>query len=75
MIKLHSTHIIIISMIIFVILNIIENLIHWNIGKNSSNSTFSFQNPSFLDWVKIIFIMILFGFLQGFLTDFFSNYY
>ena len=72
-------------MIIFGILNIIENLIHWNIGANSdfskqfksetigyshSNiSGFKFNFPTKSDFLKIIGVMIIFGITQGILTE------
>jgi hypothetical protein len=51
-------------------MNIIENVIHYNIGK-TSNAEFEFSNPTIADWKKIIITMILFAFLQGFLTIYF----
>ena len=75
MVQLEKPHILIISMCIFVTLNIIENYLHYNIGKNSKNNDFKFRLPTNTDWVKIIFIMVLFAYLQGFFTEFFSQYY
>lgn len=75
MIKLESHHILIISMVIFVVLNLIENYFHFNIGINSPSNEFKLSNPKGSDWIKIIFVMILFAYLQGFFTEFFSQYY
>ncbi len=63
-------HLFIISFIIFAIVNIIENVIHYNIGK-TSNTEFEFSNPTIIDWKKIIFTMIIFALLQGILTMYF----
>ena len=63
----NTFHLFIISFIVFVILNIIENVIHYNIGK-TSNKEFEFSNPTIIDWKKIIITMIIFALLQGFLT-------
>jgi hypothetical protein len=47
----------------------VENYIHYNIGKhNESNYNIKFSNPSKLDWVKIVFVMLVFALLQGILT-------
>jgi hypothetical protein len=59
-----------VSMIIFGILNIIENIIHYNIGINSGDDKiFKFIFPSRNDFKKIFIIMIIFGSIQGILTE------
>ena len=70
--KFHATHILIISMIIFVVLNIIENVIHYNIGKHSDKNL-KIDNPTINDWIKIVLTMIIFALLQGFFTLYFSR--
>ena len=66
----NTFHLFIISFIVFPILNIIENVIHYNIGK-TSNKEFEFSNPTRIDWKKIIITMIIFALLQGLLTMYF----
>ena len=66
----NTFHLFIISFIVFAILNIIENVIHYNIGK-TSNTDFEFSNPTRNDWKKIIVTMIIFALLQGFITMYF----
>ena len=66
----NTFHLFVISFIVFAILNIIENVIHYNIGK-TSNVEFEFSNPTLIDWKKIIVTMIIFALLQGFLTMYF----
>ena len=62
-------HLFIISFLIYVILNMVENYIHYNIGKhNESNYNIKFSNPSALDWTKIVVVMFVFALLQGILT-------
>jgi hypothetical protein len=63
-------HLFVISFIIFAVVNIVENVIHYNIGK-TSNTEFEFSNPTIIDWKKIIFTMVIFAFLQGLLTMYF----
>jgi hypothetical protein len=75
-----TLHIFAFSFVIFIILNVIENVIHYNIGKyhegHKPNSIdiagFHFTNPSQIDWVRIIVIMFIFAVLQGFFTSYFS---
>jgi hypothetical protein len=66
----NTFHLFIISFIVFAVLNIIENVIHYNIGK-TSNKEFEFSNPTRIDWKKIIITMVIFALLQGFLTMYF----
>ena len=76
MFELKKHHILIISMVVFVTLNIIENYLHYNVGRNSTNgNNFTLHYPNLKDWVLIIFFMVLFGILQGFFTEYFSEYY
>jgi hypothetical protein len=66
----NTFHLFIISFIVFAVVNIIENVIHYNIGK-TSNKVFEFSNPTRIDWKKIIITMVIFALLQGFLTMYF----
>ncbi len=79
---LKKHHILIISMMVFVVLNLIENYLHYNVGRNAKNETnvsngtnFKLYNPNIKDWILIAFFMILFAFLQGLFTEYFSDYY
>ena len=65
--KKSAFHIFLISFIIFAILNIVENVIHYNIGK-MSNEKLEITNPSKKDWKKILITMFIFALLQGALT-------
>jgi len=66
----NTFHLFIISFIVFALLNTIENVIHYNIGK-TSNRPLEISNPTIIDWKKIIVTMIIFALLQGFLTMYF----
>jgi hypothetical protein len=63
-------HIIVISFLVYLIVNLAENLIHYNIGKFSNNET-KFDIPSKKDWNKIIIVMCIFALIQGLLTYYF----
>lgn len=58
------------SFIVFSILNMIENLIHYSIGRTHARKNYKIelQKPTFHDWTKIIGIMIVFGILQASFT-------
>ena len=58
-------------MIVFIVLTIIEDIIHYNLGKYSNTKiTWKkiFEVPTLKDLIEICIIIVLFSFLQGFLT-------
>jgi hypothetical protein len=64
-------HLMVISFVVFISLNLVENLIHFSIGRNvenQDNGKVEFKMPSVYDLMKIVVIMILFGILQAFFT-------
>ena len=63
-------NIIAISFFIYVFVNLLENLIHYNIGKFNNKET-KFDIPSKKDWIKIILVMCIFALIQGLLTYYF----
>ena len=79
-----TLHIFAFSFIVFIVLNLVENVIHYNIGKfhdanggkvggnGKSVAGFHFTIPSETDWVRIVIIMFIFAVLQGFFTTYFS---
>lgn len=67
-IKNKKQHIFIISFLIFIFLNVAENFIHYNIGRHPENERISLSLPSERDWIKIIIVMVVFAFLQGWFT-------
>ena len=73
----NARHIFLISVIVFVVLNIIENVIHYNIGRQHDVSVGEIKAyaPSEGDWVRIIVIMTIFAILQGIFTMTFSKVY
>ena len=65
-------HIIVISFFIYVFVNLLENLIHYNIGKFNNKET-KFDIPSKKDWIKIVLVMCIFALIQGLLTYYFTS--
>jgi hypothetical protein len=68
-------HIIIASMIAFFLLNFMENLIHFSIGRNVENkndANINLKMPEKYDIIKILVIMIVFTILQGLFTYLFD---
>jgi len=66
-----SIHLIIVSFIVYLFVNLFENVIHYNIGKFSDHET-QIDIPTRKDWVKIIIVMCTFAFIQGLLTYVFN---
>ena len=59
-------HLFITSFIVFLFLNVFENLIHYNIGIHSDDNDIKVNLPTKRDWIRIIITMFVFAFLQGF---------
>ena len=72
--KKGTFNILVYSFLTFIVLNVIENLIHYNIGTNHDVSfhELKLSIPSSIDWTRIIFIMVIFACLQGGFTSYFS---
>ena len=69
-------HIFVISFLVYAVINMVENYIHYNIGRNrESNYIIEFSNPSALDWSKIAVVMVVFALLQGILTILIEGYW
>ena len=68
-IKNKKIHIFVVSFVIFIFLNIAENLIHYSIGRgHNANNSIQLSLPTTSDFIKIIIIMIIFAVLQGWFT-------
>lgn len=62
-----------VSFLVFAVLNTVENLIHYSIGRDHDRNSLSIevQRPSGYDLTRIIGVMIVFGLLQAGLTCYF----
>ena len=69
-----SFHIIAISFLVYIFVNLFENMIHYNIGRFSNNKETKFELPNKTDFIKIVFVMCIFALLQGLLTNYFNKY-
>ena len=66
-----SMHLITVSFIVYLFVNMFENVIHYNIGKFSDHET-KIDIPTRKDWFKIIIVMCTFALIQGLLTYVFN---
>lgn len=68
-------HLILISMGVFLVLNMFENIIHFSIGRNIKEkdnvNIGNIEIPEYYDIIKIIVIMFVFAFLQAIFTYYF----
>jgi hypothetical protein len=67
-VKNKKIHIFFISTVLFVFLNIIENYVHYSIGRYPEAEFIKLSLPNLNEFVKIIGIMIIFAVLQGIFT-------
>ena len=69
-------HIFVISFLVYAVINMVENYIHYNIGRNQETDyKIEFSSPSALDWTKIAAVMVVFALLQGILTIIIEGYW
>lgn len=68
-----SIHLIIVSFLVYLFVNLFENLIHYNIGRFSDRET-KIEMPTKKDWIKIVVVMCVFALLQGLLTYWFNKH-
>jgi hypothetical protein len=64
-------HIFIISMVVYIVINLVENTIHYNLGRNFEIEHIhdtKFITPSSVDITRIISVMAVFAVLQGLFT-------
>jgi len=67
-----NIHLMVVSFLLYVVINTFENVIHYNIGKFSDKET-KFVIPTKKDWVKIIIVMLVAALLQGYFTYWFQS--
>ena len=65
-----NLHLIVVSFCVYIVVNLFENLIHYNIGRFSNKET-KIELPTKNDFVKIVVVMCAFALLQGLLTYWF----
>ena len=69
-------HIFVISFLVYAVINMVENYIHYNIGRNQETGIqIEFSSPSTLEWTKIAVVMVVFALLQGILTILIEGYW
>ena len=62
-----GTRLILASFFVYIVVNLVENLIHYNIGRFSDSET-RLELPTRKDWLKIAIVMVFFAAMQGYLT-------
>lgn len=71
--KSKGFYIFLISAISFFVLNLLEDLIHFNIGRNRNLDNITVYLPEKSEWLYVIGVMLIFSLLQGFVTYYFEN--
>ena len=67
-----KSRLLVVSVCVYLFVNLFENIIHYNIGRHT-NAEIKFDIPTKKDWIKIVFVMFFFAFLQGILTCIFDE--
>ena len=67
-----NIHLIVVSFCVYIVVNLFENLIHYNIGRFSNKET-RLELPTKQDFYKIVIVMFAFALLQGLLTYWFNK--
>ena len=62
--KTKKFHIFVVSFFVFVVLNVVENYVHYNIGRHRETESIQLSAPSKKDWIRILVVMTVFAFLQ-----------
>lgn len=57
-----------VAAIIYLFVNLFENIIYYSIGRHSNQKKLQIEIPTSKDWIKIILITIFFALIQGILT-------
>jgi hypothetical protein len=61
-----------VSIIVYIIVNMFENIFYYSIGRHSNEKGIKLEMPSKKDWGKIILITLVFAVFQGYLTYLFN---
>jgi hypothetical protein len=65
-------HLIYVSIIVYILVNLFENVFYYSIGKHSNQEGIKVELPTRKDWIKIISFTLIFAILQGLLTCLFN---
>ncbi len=67
-----SYHIIYVSIFVYILVNLFENVFYYSIGRHSNQEGIKIELPTRKDWIKIIGVTLIFAILQGCLTYLFN---
>jgi hypothetical protein len=65
-------HLILISIIVYLIVNSVENIFYYSIGRHTGENSIKLEIPGRKDLIKIIIVTIIFAIFQGYLTFLFK---
>lgn len=70
-----TPHLFIVSFMVFAVVNMIENLVHYSIGRDTRREslTVKLKLPSKYDMLRIIVVMVIFGLMQALFTCYFTS--
>jgi hypothetical protein len=65
-------HLIFISIIVYLLVNSVENIVYYSIGRHTGENNITLEIPGGKDLIKIIIVTIIFAIFQGYLTFLFK---
>jgi hypothetical protein len=67
-----SYHLIFVSIVVYMLVNMFENIFYYSIGRHTDEEGIKLEMPSRKDWGKIILLTLMFAIFQGYLTYLFN---
>jgi hypothetical protein len=68
----NDKHLIFITIIVYLIVNSVENIFYYSIGRHTGEDNIKLEIPKRKDLIKIVIITIIFAIFQGYLTFLFK---
>ncbi len=65
-------HLIFISIVIYILVNSVENIVYYSIGRHTGENNIKLEIPGGKDLIKIVIFTIIFAIVQGYLTFLFN---
>ncbi len=65
-------HLIFVTIIVYLIVNSVENIFYYSIGRHTGEDNIKLEIPGKKDLIKILIITIIFAIFQGYLTFLFK---
>ena len=65
-------HLIFVGIIVYIIVNSVENIVYYSIGRHTGEDSIKLEIPVRKDLIKIVIVTLIFALFQGYLTFLFN---